>query len=297
MTDYVLHKFLLPLNVEGQFVAELWSLGALGFESHPADGDNVRLDAYFGSLSSLADAFDLTPWHHRGVREMGREQLLERDWLADYRDTSKPFDVGRNFRVDPRDEQASELEQQRSQAPRSEVDAPSSSDRRDLKIPARTAFGTGSHESTRLAVEWLEAVDLKGLAVLDVGTGSGILSFVAETLGARRVVGFDIDAQAVCMAKVNARLNQVEPLLFAGRLSGLVRRREFDLALVNVLPENILGEMPYLADLLEPRGRVISSGNLVSRRDELLALWAKYGFTPVGEKVDAEWAAWLLQLG
>ncbi len=287
VTGYALRTFSLPVDIEDQFLAELWALGALGFESHSAEEGLSRLDAYFASQSSpWMTSDDLARWRRRGVRELGTEQVKGRDWLAVYRETSEPFDVGERFRVDPRDEETS-------------LPATSTMDgstRRDLKIPARTAFGTGSHESTRLVIEWLEDLELTGQTVLDVGTGSGILSFVAEILGAHRVVGFDVDAQAVCMAKSNAQFNDVEPLLFAGRLSSIVRKRDFDLALVNILPENILSEMPYLADLLKSGGRVISSGNLVSRRDELLALWAELGFLPAGEKVDAEWAAWLLEL-
>lgn len=287
MNDYRVRTFLVPGAIEEQFVAELWASGALGFESRPSLDHRVRLDAYFeSSLQAASSVPDMSLWQSRGVQDLGALDLPERDWLKHYREVAKPFDVGQRFRIDPRDDPAvAQIESARKQ----------SSDRFELEIPARTAFGTGSHESTGLAIRWLEALNIEGLSVLDVGCGSGILSFAAELLGAGRVVGFDIDAQAVCLARGYARRNRLTPRLFAGRIACLVGRRSFDLALVNVLPENIQSELPGLADVLTAKGRVISSGNLVARRDELLAAWAALGFDSAGEQVEDEWAAWLLQ--
>ena len=286
MADYELRTFSLPVGLEERFTAELWSLGALGFESHEAAAGQLRLDAYFPvPLPAALRRFAAASWQRRGICQLSAERFAEQDWLADYRRAVEPLDVGQGFRIDPRDQ----VEAQAA--------SPSTGSRRTLRIPARTAFGTGSHESTRLALEWIEATDLTGCAVLDVGTGSGILSFVAEVLGARRVVGFDIDAQAVCQARVNARLNGLAPKLFAGGFSAIGAKPRFDLALVNVLPENLCHEIPRLVAVLQPRARVISSGNLLHRRDELLGVWADWGLTPLGEKRENEWVAWLLQGG
>ena len=282
MAGYQLRTFAVPAELEELFTAELWARGALGFEICETGGGELRLAAYFPASTgrALGDS-ELAAWRLRGVREIAAERLAERDWLADYRATVEPFDVGRGFRVDPRDP--------------AHPEASCAGSRRLLRVPARTAFGTGSHESTRLAIAWLEAYDLSGLKVLDVGTGSGILAFVAEALGAARVVGLDVDAQAVCVARANARLNQLSPQLFAGSLPALSRVARFDLAVVNILPEHVRPHLPHLVRCLQPGAGLISSGNLTSRRDELLAVWAESGLALAGEKREGEWVAWLLR--
>ncbi len=278
--EYQRLRFTLPEDLEDQFVAALWSLGALGFEVAEAAPGSLRVDAWFPApLAPAADGSELARWTRRGVRAVGSEGLADRDWLASYRAAAEPFDVGRRFRIDSGEASAEE--------------AAGDGRRRTLKIPAQTAFGTGSHESTRLVLEWLEELDLTGLEVLDVGTGSGILSFAAEHLGAERVVGFDVDAQSICIARGNARFNQFAPRLFAGSLTALRLERRFDLALVNILPENF-SEISRLTGMLKPGSRVISSGNLAERRGELLARWQRWGFVLRDERRQAEWIAFLL---
>ena len=291
--EYELLRFTLPVDLEELFTAELWSLGALGFEITEAEPGQLRLDAYFPSpLPTAAEIYEFAPWTRRGVLQTGSERFADRDWLASYRQTAKPFDVGHRLRIDPRD--LSE-----------ENKAADDGSRVTLKIPAQTAFGTGSHESTRLVLEWLEQLDLTGLEVLDVGTGSGILSFAAERLGARQTVSFDIDAPSVCIAGGNARLNAVTPWLFAGSIAAIRLKRRFDLALVNILPENFASRaapkghksnLERLAAMMKLSGRLISSGNLVERRSELLAQWQDHGFVLEAERQRDEWIAFLLAL-
>ncbi len=270
--------FLLPAALEDVFAAALWSAGTLGFEIRDAGPGELCFEAYF---PAPAPALDLEMWRRRGVRLLAAATLPEQDWLAPYRAGAAPFDLGRRFRVDPRD-------------PADGRTAGGSGSRISLRIPAQSAFGTGSHASTRLVVEWLEELPLAGLDVLDIGTGSGILACVALLLGARSAVGYDLDPQAVCIARANARRAGLAPRLLAARAAALRPRPAFDLALVNVLPERILGELPALAGLLRPGARLLSSGNLTSRRDELLARFAACGLRLVAEKSDGEWSAFLL---
>ena len=288
MSDYELLRFSLPEELEELFTAELWSAGALGFEVREAEHGRLWLDAYFPSPRPAgASDRQLGRWIRRGVRLMSSKRLADQDWLASYRGAVEPFDIGRRFRIDPRDP---------DQGKRSVAE-----DRRfTLRIPAQTAFGTGSHASTRLVLEWLEELELADLEVLDVGTGSGILSFAAERLGAGRIVAFDVDAPSICIARANARLNAplrgnvMMPRFFAGSLAALRPEHRFDLALVNILPENFAGQLPRLAGMLKPGGRVISSGNLCERREELLGRWQCRGFQLEAERRQDEWLAFLL---
>ncbi len=284
MAGYQVRVFSLPAELENQLTAELWALGALGFEVRQADAGRVCLDAYFPA-SHPTPELDPERWRHLGLESLGFEELEDRDWLESYRASAEPFDVGERFRIDPGDPAGAEPA----------ATAPLGN-RHLLRIPARTAFGTGSHESTRLVLEWLEDLDLTGLAVLDYGVGSGILSLAARVLGARRVVGFDVDAQAVCIARGNARLNGLETAFFAGGIDALCPETLFELALVNILPENFEGEIPRLKRTLRPGARVLSSGNLASRRVELLDRWRRRGFTLESERRQDEWSAFLLSL-
>jgi len=278
MSAYDRLTILVPPAVEESVAAELWRRGTLGLELADAADGRLRVEAYFPA--GAGGAVDLSAWRGRGVEVVAAETFAERDWLAAYRAQARPFDVGRRLRVDPRDPSA--------------ATPPSAGDRVLLRIPARTAFGTGSHESTRLALELLEALEPAGLEVLDVGTGSGILACAALRFGARAVVGFDLDPAAALIAGQNARLNAVAPRLFAGRLAALRRGRRFDLALVNVLPGKIRREVPRIAGLLRRGGRAISSGNLEGERVSVLAAWAGAGLEPVAERRAGEWIAFLL---
>lgn len=280
MTTYHRRTYLVAPEDEEALGAELVARGSLGCEVREADGGRLRLVAYFPD--PLPPAFEA--WQAPGgLTEEEAEVFEDQDWLAGYRAAARPVPLGSSFLVDVGDGEPALLDQD------------GASGRRVLRIPARTAFGTGSHESTRLAALWLEEIDVHGAEVLDVGTGSGILAFVALHLGARRVVGFDLDAQAVLVARTNCGLNALQPALFAGRLEALGGNARFDLALVNVLPERILGEVPRLVTHLRRGGRLISSGNLRSRRGELLKRFASFGLRSAGEKTDGDWIAFLLE--
>lgn len=279
MTHYQRRVWRVPREHEETFTAELFARGALGCEIRE-DAEAIAVEAYFPDpLPPALASWDLGAWPERGVAAVAAERFADRDWLAEYRAAARPVEVGRRFLVDPRDGAE-----------------PADADGRiALAIPARTAFGTGSHESTRLAVAWLEDVDPRGLDVIDVGTGSGILAFAALCLGARRAVGFDADAGAALVARQNAGLNRLRPALFAGRLAALRSGERFDLALVNVLPERVLPEIPRLLTLLRPGARVVSSGNLWERRVEIAARLAACGLALAGEKREGEWVAFLLR--
>jgi ribosomal protein L11 methyltransferase len=142
-----------------------------------------------------------------------------------------------------------------------------------LVLDPGMAFGTGSHPTTRLCLEWLERSVRPGVSVLDYGCGSGILTIAAGRLGAGEVVGVDIDPQAVAAARGNAEANGVAALFqeSADRLSG-----QFDLVVANILANPLRLLAPALSGHLRPGGLLALSGILVEQADDLIDAYAPY---------------------
>lgn len=132
----------------------------------------------------------------------------------------------------------------------------------DITIEAKQAFGTGTHETTRLIVSQLLQMDLKGKRVLDCGCGTGILGIVASKLGARSVVGYDIDEWSVENARHNAALNEVENMeVLEGNhnvlshVSGI-----FDVVLANINRNVLIDDMHAMKEVMSHNGILILSG-------------------------------------
>jgi len=121
------------------------------------------------------------------------------------------------------------------------------------------AFGTGSHPSTRLCLNWLDRHLIPGSSVIDYGCGSGILAIAAAKLGAGRVVGVDIDPLALVTSRYNAEQNRVAAT-FVGA-DGL-RPQPSDVVMANILSNPLKILAPLLAELTMPRGQVVLSGIL-----------------------------------
>jgi ribosomal protein L11 methyltransferase len=265
--------FLLPPALEDLFTADLWEAGTTGvLSTNEADG-RLRLEAWFAE-----DAAPWAPgeWPRQGVVLAGEETVEEQDWFAIWRSQAQPFAVGRTFFLDPRE-------------PEELPEVPEG--RRLLRLPARAAFGTGSHESTSLALELMEDMDLRGRRVLDVGTGTGVLAFAALLGGASLAVGYDIDPAAPFHARDNSRLNNLHPRLFAGRLAALRDEPRFDVALVNVVPEQILPEMPGITGRLREGGEAVLSGILRERGRQVIDRMRGLGFLEVDRREAGDWVA------
>lgn len=208
------------------------------------------------------------------------DEIEDEDWLNTYRELSAPFSVGRRWTVDPRE-------------PGNRQES-ASSERHLLRIPARAAFGIGSHQSTILIVELLERVSPTGKRVLDLGTGTGILVMMAMIAGARFAVGFDHDASAACLARSNGELNGLGPHLVAGTVEAIrtrTNRERFDLVLANILPARLKPDLPALVHCLRPTGHLLLSGLMVDQESEMVSMLGALGLYP-RERIEMdEWLA------
>ena len=262
--------FRIAADREDELLAGLWRAGTIGVECRPAAGGELCVEAFFESAPPELEGFEAV--------ESGA--VPPRDWLAAWRASAQPIAVGRRFLLDPRE---------------SDQAAPDRGGRILLRVPARAAFGTGSHESTRLVLELMEDMDLAGRRVLDVGCGSGVLALAALALGARRAVGFDVDLVAPLLAAQNSDLNGLWPLYFAGAMAALAPAARFDVALVNVIPEEIRGHLAALRGCLSSGARAIFSGILGARGESALRVLRRHGFRRVATRRAGEWVAYLCE--
>jgi ribosomal protein L11 methyltransferase len=150
-----------------------------------------------------------------------------------------------------------------------------------LELDPGLAFGTGSHPTTRLCMEWLEAHPAPGESVLDYGCGSGILAMVAKKVGAGDVAGVDIDPQAIESARANAERNHCEidfylPDSFAASSKPQHATGRFDIVVANILSSPLKVMAPMLAGRVAPGGSLILSGVLARQAEEVAAAYAPF---------------------
>jgi len=152
-----------------------------------------------------------------------------------------------------------------------------------LVLDPGMAFGTGSHPTTRLCLEWLERSVTPGISILDYGCGSGILAIAAAKLGAGEILGVDIDAQAVSAAKCNAERNEV-----SARFDDSAKeiRGQFDIVVANILSNPLKALAPAICAHVAPGGRLALSGILVEQSEDLIAAYAPYLTLQVADSRD-----------
>lgn len=143
----------------------------------------------------------------------------------------------------------------------------------NLVLDPGMAFGTGSHPTTRLCLEWLESNVSPGCSLLDYGCGSGILAIAAARLGAGCVAGVDIDPQAVEAARANAERNEVAAV-FSDSTQSVAG--EYDLVVANILSNPLRVLAPAICAHVRPGGRLALSGILREQADEIIAIYSQW---------------------
>ena len=162
-----------------------------------------------------------------------------------------------------------------------------------IEIDAKLAFGTGTHETTRMICATLLDSDLHDKRILDCGTGTGILSICALKLGAREAIGYDIDEWSADNARHNAVINRVDDrfqsLLGDATILNKVEGA-FDLVLANINRNILLADMPLFREKMAPEARLILSGFYTADSQMLMEKAASLGLSLLSQKEDNDWA-------
>jgi ribosomal protein L11 methyltransferase len=164
-----------------------------------------------------------------------------------------------------------------------------------LTLDPGAAFGTGTHETTRLMLTVLDTLrqtmDYAQTSVLDVGTGSGILAIACGLLGATQIRGQDIDPKVIPVATANAAMNSQTHIDWTAEpLQDLCHTR-YDLVLANILAPVIVELMPELVTRLAPGGLLLTSGIIHKAAPSVDAAAIAHGLTPENRWIDGEWCA------
>lgn len=159
----------------------------------------------------------------------------------------------------------------------------------EILIDPKMAFGTGHHATTAGMSRMLMEEDLRGLTVIDMGTGTGILSILAKKLGAGDTVGIDIDEFAIENAKENGESNGENILWIAGDENILKNLPSADIFLANINLNVILENLSSYVKNLKPGGKIFLSGFLDTDRDTIIAPAEKEGLSLIKETTEKGW--------
>ncbi|ACX86097.1 50S ribosomal protein L11 methyltransferase [Pectobacterium parmentieri] len=198
------------------------------------------------------------------------EQLEDKDWEREWMDNFHPMQFGKRLWICPSWR---------------EIPDPSAV---NVMLDPGLAFGTGTHPTTSLCLQWLDGLDLEGKTIIDFGCGSGILAIAALKLGAARAIGIDIDPQAIQASRDNAQRNGVSERLELYLPKDQPADLSADVVVANILAGPLRELAPLISDLPKAGGHLGLSGVLSTQADGVAEAYAdKFTLDPVAER--EEW--------
>jgi ribosomal protein L11 methyltransferase len=209
-----------------------------------ADTDETALLAHLQLLCGGA-----LPEHHV-------ERIEDQDWERSWMDGFQPMRFGQRLWIVP------------------SWHAAPQPDAVNLLLDPGLAFGTGTHPTTALCLEWLDGQNLDNCSVLDFGCGSGILAIAALLLGALQAAGTDIDPQALEASRDNASRNGIDPARFPVYLPADLPQQPADVVVANILAGPLVSLAPQITALVKGGGRLALSGILAEQAEEVRAAYA-----------------------
>ena len=195
------------------------------------------------------------------------ERIEDQDWERSWMDNFQPMRFGRRLWIVPSWHTAPEP------------------DAVNLLLDPGLAFGTGTHPTTALCLEWLDGQDLRDCDLLDFGCGSGILAIAGLLLGARQAVGTDIDPQALEASRDNAGRNGIQAAQFPLYLPADLPPQQADVVVANILAGPLVSLAATITGLVKHGGRLALSGILAEQAEEVCAAYRNaFTLDPVAEK-------------
>jgi len=245
------------------------------FLSPDSEGEKIYKTVYkaLEVLKSSSEDYSCLVWD--------RDEVRDEDWENNWKEFFKPFPVGERLFVKPTWEALPD----------------EAKSRLVIEIDPASSFGTGAHATTKLCLEKLEEVGVEGAKVLDMGCGSGILSIGALLLGGDSVVAVDIDESAARIAKENLELNgfpSEKAEVYCGNVledKELARKigTGYDVICANIVASIIVEMAPLFHSCLKNGARLIASGILSERENEVKSALEKAGFSVIESKEEEDW--------
>ncbi|MBT8401845.1 MAG: 50S ribosomal protein L11 methyltransferase [Rhodothermia bacterium] len=263
-----------PSELHEALVAEFSEIGFDSFRSegtalrsyrqHAGDDSKVEIDA---RVRDVLQRYRVAGRPHHTVHP-------DRNWNADWEASVRAVSVGR-FVIAP------------------DWDLPAEESAGiTIRINPKMSFGTGHHESTRLALRLLDHLLAPNDRVLDAGTGTGVLAIAAIKLGAAHAVAIDVDEAVKANFNENSRTNQVaESVTFLSGPVGIAKGREFDLIVANINRAVLLDSLDRFNEILPVGGTLILSGLLRTDQSMMISAASGAGFDPVEQLGEGEWWA------
>ena len=231
----------------------------------------ARIDVGIRLVGSIEPIGDLV------VRELPEDE----DWMNSWKSHFKILRIGHHLVIKPT---------------WLELDSDIGPDDIIIELDPGIAFGTGYHPTTATCLQAMEQHLTPGMTVLDLGSGSGILTIAAIKLGAQQVIALDIDSQAVSAARRNFRrlgINKQVKLARGSVPHPTAGPKSIDLALANISARGVVDRSPFILTALKPSGLFIASGLLNTQKQEVVDALEPLGFSPISEWPQDEWVTLL----
>ena len=261
--------------IDEEFQAELQNLSRIKLYLEVDGTEEKQLN----KLRKVLDSLKNRTKKNLGTLELTSTLLPETNWEESWKDNYPPQPVGEKLVVVP-------------------CWNPEAGDRIPVILDPGLTFGTGAHPSTQMCMEFMEELVTEGMEVIDLGSGSGILSIAALRLGAKTAIGVDIDPKAEDIARENAAYNDFGTDRFdavTGNVTedhALMERlseKHYDLVFVNIVADVIIGLAPVLKHFMDRDTRVICSGILDVREQEVHEALKANGLTILAAKAKEDW--------